>query len=117
MRASPALAWTRPSRILTVVVFPAPLGPRKPNTSPGWTESVRSCSARRRPYALCSPRSSIAAAAETAETASSSAADAALAEASGNTLNAVRVQRAGDSVHVAALLVEGDAAEPGPVGQ
>ena len=49
LNVSPALGWTRPSRILTVVVLPAPLGPRKPNTSPGWTESVRSCSATRRP--------------------------------------------------------------------
>ena len=39
-RAWPAVGRARPSSILTVVVLPAPLGPRKPNTSPGATARV-----------------------------------------------------------------------------
>src|SRR5512132_4480446 len=42
------------------VVFPAPLGPRKPKTSPGWTVSVRSWRATRGPDALRSPDVAIA---------------------------------------------------------
>src|ERR1043166_1527290 len=60
MRAVPAVGVTRPSKILTVVVLPAPFGPRKPNTSPGCTVSERSCTATRRPYSLRSPTISIA---------------------------------------------------------
>ena len=33
-RASPAVGYSRPDSILSVVVLPAPLGPRKPTTSP-----------------------------------------------------------------------------------
>src|SRR5216684_9074783 len=51
-RAWPLVGRTRPSRILTVVVLPAPFGPRKPNTSPGSTVRLRSWRATLRPYAL-----------------------------------------------------------------
>ena len=33
-RASPAVGWSSPDSILSVVVLPAPLGPRKPTRSP-----------------------------------------------------------------------------------
>jgi hypothetical protein len=33
-RALPLVGWSRPARILSVVVLPAPLGPRKPTRSP-----------------------------------------------------------------------------------
>ncbi len=36
-QASPAVAITRPVRILIVVVLPAPLGPMKPKISPDFT--------------------------------------------------------------------------------
>src|SRR5205823_1991156 len=52
---APLVGRTRPSRILTVVVLPAPFGPRKPKPSPGCTLSVRSCSATVRPYSLRRP--------------------------------------------------------------
>src|SRR5712692_10311208 len=52
MRAWPLVGRTRPSSTLTVVVLPAPFGPKKPKTSPGSTVSVRSCRAMVRPYAL-----------------------------------------------------------------
>src|SRR4029450_10288207 len=42
------------------VVFPAPLGPRKPKTSPGWTVSVRSWRGTRGPNALRSPDGGVA---------------------------------------------------------
>ena len=32
---SPPVGWRRPESIFSVVVFPAPLGPRKPTISPG----------------------------------------------------------------------------------
>ena len=50
-------ARTSPVRILIVVVLPAPFGPRKPKTSPGWTASDRSCRATLRPYSLRRPTS------------------------------------------------------------
>ena len=34
-RASPPVGWSRPESILSVVVLPAPFGPRKPTRSPG----------------------------------------------------------------------------------
>ena len=43
---APAVGKTSPSRILINVVFPAPLGPRKPKTSPSFT--ARSTPARAR---------------------------------------------------------------------
>ncbi len=39
--ASPLVAFTKPSRTFMVVVLPAPLGPRKPKTSPCPTERFR----------------------------------------------------------------------------
>src|SRR5262249_10564189 len=44
-----------------VVVLPAPLGPRKPNTSPGATSKSMPRTASFSPYALCSPCTRIAA--------------------------------------------------------
>src|SRR5262249_6316177 len=41
----PPLGVTRPRSILSDVVLPAPLGPRKPNTSPGLTRIDRSVTA------------------------------------------------------------------------
>ena len=45
-----------PSSILIVVDFPAPFGPRKPNTSPGGTARSRSRTAHDGPYRLPRPR-------------------------------------------------------------
>src|SRR5512141_2144504 len=59
--ALPSLARSRPSSSRIVVVFPAPLGPRKPKTSPSATSSERSSSARTLPYFLPRPRVAIAA--------------------------------------------------------
>jgi len=44
----------------TVVVFPAPLGPRKPNTSPAPTSNVRSWNAVRCPKLFVKPEARIA---------------------------------------------------------
>jgi len=38
--ASPSLGARRPTSILIAVVFPAPLAPRKPKTSPARTSNV-----------------------------------------------------------------------------
>src|SRR5881392_3024580 len=40
--AAPLVAFTNPSSTFIVVVFPAPFGPRKPNTSPACTLRFRS---------------------------------------------------------------------------
>ena len=32
----PAVGWSRPESIFSVVVLPAPFGPRNPTTSPAW---------------------------------------------------------------------------------
>ena len=37
MTTRPRVGLTRPTSIRIVVVFPAPFGPRKPNTSPRWS--------------------------------------------------------------------------------
>jgi NAD(P)H-binding len=37
----PLVGWSRPRIIRMVVDFPAPFGPRKPVTVPGWTVNVR----------------------------------------------------------------------------
>ena len=58
---SPAVGVTSPSSILTEVVLPAPFCPRKPNTSPRETVSVRSWTATRCPKTLRSPWVSMAA--------------------------------------------------------
>src|SRR5262245_61726578 len=47
--ASPEVGGSRPVSILIVVVLPAPFGPRKPNTSPGWTSSVTWSTATKSP--------------------------------------------------------------------
>ena len=41
-RADPDVGWIRSISVRIVVVLPAPLGPRKPNTSPGWTAKLTS---------------------------------------------------------------------------
>src|SRR5687768_770331 len=48
----------RPRSIRSVVVFPAPLGPRKPVTEPGSTVKLRSLTARTVPKLLLTPRTS-----------------------------------------------------------
>ncbi len=45
MLAEPPVGVMNPASILMVVDLPAPLGPRKPSTSPGSTEKVRSSTA------------------------------------------------------------------------
>jgi len=47
-----------PSTTRIVVVFPAPLLPTKPNTSPGWSWRLRSSTATRSPNRLVMPSSS-----------------------------------------------------------
>ena len=42
-----------------VVVLPAPFGPRKPVTRPGWHRNEMSSTARKPPYDLVSPVTSI----------------------------------------------------------
>src|SRR5581483_2215427 len=113
-RTWPAVGCTSPIRILTVVVLPAPFGPRNPNTSPGATRTVRSCSARRSPYALRSPIVSIAAA--TAALPGSAAAGG-LVETVRDTPDLALVKRARDAVDVAIAQPERGAAEPGRVGE
>src|ERR1043165_3900566 len=50
MRSPPAVGAVRPRRIFTVVVFPAPFGPRRPKSSPGRTAmSIPSSAVMRRP--------------------------------------------------------------------
>src|SRR5215212_5212183 len=57
----PPVGRRNPRSVLTVVVFPAPLGPRKPNTSPSSTaRSTSSIPGALRPYALVSFSVSIA---------------------------------------------------------
>src|SRR5438105_7086122 len=59
--AVPAVGRTNVENNRTVVVFPAPLGPRKPNTSPAATSKVTSSMAGREPNLLVSSRARIAA--------------------------------------------------------
>src|SRR5438105_4218172 len=58
--ALPALGRTTVDNTRTVVVFPAPLGPRKPNTSPVETSKLTSSSAVLCPNRLVRPRARIA---------------------------------------------------------
>src|SRR5712692_1701102 len=51
-QASPPLGGISPSISFTAVVLPAPLGPRKPKTSPGGTVMVRPASATLSPKRL-----------------------------------------------------------------
>src|SRR6266581_4144390 len=57
--AVPEVGRIRVPRTRTVVVFPAPFGPRNPNTSPIPTSKVRSSKARRSPNRLVSERATI----------------------------------------------------------
>ena len=59
MVAVPLVEWIRPSSIRSVVVLPAPLGPRKPVIRPGSTSKLRSSTATKEPKRLVSPRISI----------------------------------------------------------
>src|SRR3954454_3662895 len=59
MVAVPAVGWSIPRISRLVVVLPAPLVPRKPVTTPGSTEQVRSSTARVRPNTFVSPVKSI----------------------------------------------------------
>src|SRR5689334_18151606 len=65
---SPALGRASPTSSLTAVVFPAPLGPRKPKTSARRTLIVRPLSATVFPYRLA--RSCVCTAREAASAAS-----------------------------------------------
>ena len=56
--AVPRVGVTSPSSIRSVVVLPAPLGPRKPVTEPGSTVKLRSSTARTVPKDLVRPRTS-----------------------------------------------------------
>jgi hypothetical protein len=49
MRAAPPWGWRRVARMRTVVVLPAPFGPRRPRISPRSTVSVRRSRASRSP--------------------------------------------------------------------
>src|SRR6202000_1830563 len=60
-RAVPESAFTTPSSTRIVVDFPAPLGPRKPCTSPSCTVSSRPSSARTAPKFFVRPWISIGA--------------------------------------------------------
>src|ERR1700676_1808627 len=55
MLALPADAWMSPMSSRMVVVLPAPLGPRKPNTSPSETSRSRSKRPRPEPKSLLRP--------------------------------------------------------------
>src|SRR5215471_12118101 len=59
-RISPDVGVVSPSRSWIVVVFPAPLGPRRPKISPGATENERSSTACTSPKDLQRRRISIA---------------------------------------------------------
>src|SRR4051795_13384801 len=54
--AWPPSGGRSPSRISTVVVLPAPLGPSRPKTSPGITSKSMPSTARTSPYCLTRPR-------------------------------------------------------------
>src|SRR5216117_1406236 len=59
MSACPLVGGKTPARMRSVVVFPAPFGPRKPTTSPGATPSETSSMAARPPKRFASCRASI----------------------------------------------------------
>src|ERR1700737_4138029 len=65
-RISPESARKNPIRMLMLVVFPAPFGPRKAQTSPGKTEKETpegagiNCPPRGSPYLFVTPRNSMA---------------------------------------------------------
>src|SRR5262245_63439527 len=60
MLVAPALARSRPSRTRSVVVLPAPLGPRNPTIRPSSTVNDRSSTASVAPKRLERPLTSIA---------------------------------------------------------
>ena len=49
MVAVPDVALVKPTMIRMVVDFPAPLGPRKPVTRPGWAVKLTSATAVKAP--------------------------------------------------------------------
>jgi hypothetical protein len=55
MDTEPASGRTRPAMILKVVLFPAPLGPSSPSTSPSPTSNETSSTARAAPKRLVTP--------------------------------------------------------------
>src|SRR5947199_5647318 len=116
MGASPALGWTSPSRILTVVVLPAPFGPRKPKTSPASTRSDRSCSATLRPYCLRRASVSMAGVAA-ARSAAGPGASARSAEAVCDTEHLVDRHGPGHAVDAPVALPEHPGAEPGALAE
>src|ERR1700756_1806328 len=59
MVAMPDVGRSSPRIMRMVVVLPAPLGPRKPVTTPGSIEQVRPSTARLLPKTLVSPANSI----------------------------------------------------------
>src|SRR5260221_3242836 len=59
-RTEPPSGLRKPSRISTVVVLPAPLGPSRAKTSPASTENVRLSTTAQPLYDLTSPRTSTA---------------------------------------------------------
>src|SRR5580704_5489286 len=56
----PPLRGRKPSRISTVVVLPAPLGPSRPKTSPVWISKSSPRTASTGPYALRNSRTEMA---------------------------------------------------------
>src|SRR5947207_12706147 len=58
-RMRPEVGLSRPAIILSVVVLPAPLGPRKPWISPGATSRLTPSTAVNEPYVLTSPSTAI----------------------------------------------------------
>src|SRR5579859_942379 len=105
-RASPLVGRTRPRRILIVVVLPAPFGPRKPKTSPGWTVRSSPCKAILRPYSLRRPTVSTAAVSSVGPR-----------QAVRDLLEVARFQRARHAVQVTVGVPQGGAAHPGVVVQ
>src|SRR5687768_14771161 len=54
----PAVGRRKPVIIRMVVVLPAPLGPRRPSTSPGWASKLTSSTATVAPKRLVTPSTS-----------------------------------------------------------
>jgi hypothetical protein len=61
MRAVPAVGSMKPASMRMVVDLPAPLGPRKPTTSPLATEKLTSSTAVKLPNRFVSPSISMSA--------------------------------------------------------
>jgi hypothetical protein len=58
--ALPLVGGCRPASARNVEVLPAPFGPTRPSTSPGFTEKVRSRTATKESYDLVRPETSMA---------------------------------------------------------